>query len=292
MAGSPELFDCIGQKLNHNKPAIRLNLLRIIGSICEATDEGGFLLERFGLYDAIRELQISDSAVLVRSMAQELIRSCEENDNVSINSGHAGSSGPNAGRRKVPGGAVRRTSASTTPPHLLERQMSMPTSPQLGRSERSSMSGFFEVPERAISQTPRRQRNGVGYINGSAAMRPASKDGPSIMRESSPAFVLPSMNRSNTGSSGGSEAGAAKSRLPRTAAGYRLARQPTRTDSSVGINSMSSGSSTPASAGTPVHVRTRESQYFDRKHASDVTVASNARRTTVRRTPGGDGKWS
>ena len=289
MARSPELFDCIGQKLNHNKPAIRLNLLRIIGSLCDATDESGLLLERFGLYDAILELQVSDSAVLVRSMAQELIRCCEESDNISVHSGHGGSGGQNAGRRKHPGGAVRRASASTTPPHLLDRQMSMPTSPQLGRSERASI-GFFDAPERIISQTPRRQRNGVGYMNGSAAVRPGSKDGPGVVREGSPAFIMPSINRSNTTLNGGSDV-AAKSRLPRTATAYR-SRQPGRTDSNVSLGQMASGSSTPASAGTPAQIRTRESQYFDRKHASDVTVASNARRTAARRTPAGEGKWS
>lgn len=298
MARSPELFDCVRQKLTHNKPAIRLNLLRIIGSICDATEEGGFLLERFGLYDAILELQISDSAVLVRSMAQELIRSCEESDNVSVHSGHGSSGGQNAGRRKQPGGVVRRTSASTTPPHLLERQMTMPSSPQLGRSERASM-GFFDGPERVISQTPRRQRNGVGYsVNGSsAATRPASKDGTSMVREreGSPAsFIMPGISRSNTtssvGTGGANDVTMAKSRLPRTSTSVysRLSRQPTtRTDLTA-----SSGSNTPASSGTPAHVRTRESQYFDRKHASDVTVATSARRTTARRTPAGDGKWS
>ena len=291
MARSPELFDCVGQKLNHNKPAIRLNLLRIIGSLCDATDEGGLLLERFGLFDAILELQVSDSAVLVRSMALELIRSCEESDNISVHSGHGGSGGQNAGRRKHAGAMVRRASASTTPPHLLERQMSMPTSPQLGRSERASI-GFFDAPERIISQTPRRQRNGVGYINGSGVMRPGSKDGPSMAREGSPAFIMPSINRSNTTTSGGSEVAIAKSRLPRTAPGYRSSRQIPRTDSDVGARQMTSGSSTPASASTPAQIRIRESQYFDRKNASDVTVASNGRRTTARRTPAGEGKWS
>lgn len=290
MAQTPELFECIGQKLNHNKPALRLNLLRIIGSLCDATDEGGLLLQRFGLYDAILELQSSDSAVLVRSMAQELLRSCDESDNLSIHSGHGGSGGQSAGRRKPPG-VVRRASASTTPPHLLERQMSMPTSPPLGRSERASI-GFFDAPDRVVSQTPRRQRNGVGYINGSAAVRPGSKDGPTMVREGSPAFIVPSINRSNTTPSGGGDAAAgAKSRLPRTATGYRSSRQPPRTDLNVSLGPVTSGSSTPVSAGTPSHIRTRESQYFDRKHASDVTVASNARRATARRTPAGDGKW-
>jgi hypothetical protein len=219
-------------------------------------------------------------------MAQELIRSCDESDDVSIHSGHGGSGGQNAGRRKHPS-VVRRASASTTPPHLLERQMSMPTSPQLGRSDRASI-GFFDAPDRAASQTPRRQRNGVGYINGSAAVRPGSKDGPVMVREGSPAFIVPSMNRPGATPSGaGDTAAGAKSRLPRTATGYRSSRQPPRTDSNV---SARSGSNTPVSAGTPSHLKTRESQYFDRKHASDVTVASNARRATTRRMPAGDGK--
>lgn len=169
--------------------------------------------------------------------------------------------------------------------------MSMPTSPQLGRSERVSM-GFFDAPDRAVSQTPRRQRNGVGYINGSTAVRPGSKDGSSMAREGSPAFIVPNLNRSNTTPSGGGDTAAGgKSRLPRTATGYRSSRQPPRTDSNVSLGQVTSGSSTPASAGTPSHLRTRESQYFDRKRASDVTVASNARRATTRRTPAGDGRW-
>ena len=283
MARSPELFDCIGQKLHHNKPAIRLNLLRIIGSICGATDEGGFLLERFGLYEAIRDLQVSDSAVLVRSMAQELIRSCEESENVSIS---GGTNGQVPGRRKHPGSAVRRASASTTPPHLLERQMSIPTSPQLGRSERASM-GLFEGPDR-VSQTPRRQRTGVGYVNGSSVIRPASRDSSGMAREGSPAFVMPStLQRSNTSTSGGSEVNIAKSRLPTTTPSQRLVRQSTRTDSGVGIAPTSSAKSTPTSSATstPGYMRARESQYFDRKNATDVTVAAatSARRTAARR---------
>ncbi|KAG9783438.1 Adenylosuccinate synthetase, partial [Aureobasidium melanogenum] len=137
MARSPQLFETLGQRLSHPKPAIRLNLLRIIGSICDSTEDGCFLLEQCGLYDVIQELSFSDSAVLVRSMAGELIRSCEESDNVSIKSGQGGGTAAAGGRRKHPG--FQRRTSSTTPPHLLDRQMSMPTSPQLGRSERASL---------------------------------------------------------------------------------------------------------------------------------------------------------
>ncbi|KIW67109.1 hypothetical protein PV04_06382 [Phialophora macrospora] len=226
MARSSQLFDTLGQKLGHNKPAIRLNLLRIIGSICDSTDEGFFLLDQYGLYDVIRELSYSDSAVLVRSMAGELIRSCEESDNVSIKSGQGVNPATNGARRKHPG--FQRRTSSTTPPHLLDRQMSMPTSPQLGRSERASMN-MYELP---VAQTPRRQRNGV-YVNGSNIMRPASRDGSTYVRENSPAFAMPGLTRANTASV--AEMTVNKSRVARQptvatnlAGQHRLSRQGTR----------------------------------------------------------------
>ncbi len=236
MARSAQLFETLGQKLGHNKPAIRLNLLRIIGSICDSTEEGCFLLDQYGLYDVILDLSYSDSAVLVRSMAGELIRSFEENDNISIKSGTSGvTTAPNGARRKQHPGFQRRTS-STTPPHLLDRQMSMPTSPQLGRSERASIN-MFEVP---AAPTPRRQqRNGV-YVNGTNVMRPASRDGSSYVRENSPAFAaMPSLTRANTASAVTDMTTINKSRLPRQstaggpptgagAAHHRLSRQSTR----------------------------------------------------------------
>jgi hypothetical protein len=317
MARSAELFECIGQKLNSTKPAIRLNLLRIIGSICDATDEGGLLLEHFGLFDLIRELQVSDTAVLVRSMAQELIRSCKEIDNISIHSGNGGGGGAAGGKRRLNGaGALRRTSASTTPPHLLERQMSLPigpSSPQVGRSERSSM-GFFDGSDGVgnglsgrMSQTPRRHRNGIGYLNGSTAIRPASRDdGQGGERESSPAInpTVPALQRASTtvGSitsqpvNGGNavnvnEIGVVKSRLPRGMTGgqYRTSRQSTAHVNGSRDTGTTTAGSARSTAGT---ARTsRESLYGARHGGVDITVAS-ARRTTARRHPSGDGKWS
>ena len=307
MARSVEFFECVGPKLTSHKPAIRLNLLRIMGSICDATDEGGFLLEHFGLLDIIRDLQMSDSAVLVRSMAQELIRSCEEIDNVSMHSGSGGAAG---GKRRINGAnPLRRTSASTTPPHLLERQMSMPvgpSSPQLGRAERNGL-GFFDGTEGAslsgrLAQTPRRQRNGIGYIGSSGAIRPASRDSTSgIGRESSPAFNFPTpgLQRASTSigalsvssgeGSGTSEPGFAKSRLPRAGSQQRAGRQNTPP-----VNpSRESAAGTPSSSTSRAAAArvARESLYGARNGGVDVTVAS-ARRTAARRNLNGEGKWS
>lgn len=136
----------IGLKLHHNKAAVRLNLLRIISSICDSSDERGGLLARYDLLDAIRELE-DDPAVLVRDMAGKLIRSSEESESLSL------------GKRKA---GVRRRSTST-----LSRP-STPSSPQLSRSSQSR--GYLEGRE-----TPRHSRN---HLSGSAlAMRPGSRDG-------------------------------------------------------------------------------------------------------------------
>lgn len=329
MARSAELFETLGQKLTHNKPAIRLNLLRIIGSICDSTEEGCFLLDQYGLYDVVRELSYSDSAVLVRSMAGDLIRSHEESDNVSIKSGQGGAAASSGGRRKHPG--FQRRTSSTTPPHLLDRQMSIPGSPQLSRSERASMN-MFDAP---VTQTPRRQRNGV-YVNGTNAMRPASRDGSTYVRENSPAFAMPNLTRANTASSV-TEMTINKSRLPRqsTAANtsisgqHRLSRQSTResmissargpTASSIEKESSkranqnnSSASGTPGVLTPVAEARVRR----EARHGHSSSLSSNgvgvrpgsrqgpgqgqgqsqvevtvARRTTARRQATGDDRW-
>ncbi|RMZ87937.1 hypothetical protein DV736_g4835, partial [Chaetothyriales sp. CBS 134916] len=278
MAQSRQLFEIISQRLSHNKPAIRLNLLRIIGSICDAVEDGASILEHYKLYDVIVDLSYSDSAVLVRSMAGELLRAWEDNDNASIHSAGAAQNGP---RRKHPA-IMRRTSSSTTPPHLLERQITIPTSPQLGRAERASLN-LFDPP---AAQTPRRQRNGV-YLNNTSAARPISRDGPTYIRDSSPAFAVPSLSRAHTASAV-AEMTVNKSRLPRQTAASRLSRRSTRESlagaaagASSTANSRDTGHAT-AAALTPV----AESK---RKESRAVEV-TQARRHTARRTA--DERWS
>ncbi|KAK5073982.1 Protein kinase of the Mitotic Exit Network [Lithohypha guttulata] len=220
MASSPELFESIGQKLQHSKPAIRLNLLHIISSIRDATESGSFLLDQHGLYDVVSDLQFSDPAVLVQSMARELIRSCEEMDNISNYSDpRANISVPSRnGRRPV---MIRRQSSSTTPPHLIERQI-IPTSPQLSRPSIN----YYDGSER-VAQTPRRQRNGIGYTTGANGIRPVSRDGSTTyIRESSPA--LPALTRAHTSTTSLSDMTVSRSRLPRQSAAHRLSRQSTR----------------------------------------------------------------
>ena len=142
----PDLFTRIGLKLHHNKAAVRLNLLRIVSSICDSSEEQGGLLAQYDLLDAIRELE-DDPAILVRDMAGKLVRSSERIEASGL------------GKRKS---AVRQRSIST---------MSSPTSPTTPQMNRSSQSkGYFEGRE-----TPRHARTGLS--GSSLALRPGSRDG-------------------------------------------------------------------------------------------------------------------
>jgi hypothetical protein len=141
----------IGQKLHHNKAAVRLNLLRILSSICDSTEEQGDLLARCGLLDTIRELE-NDPAILVRDMAGKLVKVGEQSE------GLAG-----AKRRPLP----RRTSTSAVS-QSLATNLSRPTTPQMSRSGQPK--GFFDIRD-----TPRHPRSGLNGLH----LRPGSRDGSS-----------------------------------------------------------------------------------------------------------------
>lgn len=146
----PDLFYRILRKLGSNKAVVRLNLLRIVRSICDASDEQGALISRYGLEETIQRLAETDGAVLVRNMASELIRSSEMDDVVGM-----------SGSRRRPG---RRSSSSTTSPSLLT-SYSMPSTPTSNRSGYSTNYAF----ERDI-------RRGSAVNNGTP-YRPVSRDG-------------------------------------------------------------------------------------------------------------------
>ena len=145
----PELFQRIHQKLQSNKAVVRLNLLRIVRSICDASEEQGALISRYGLEDTIHRLSEHDGAVLVRNMASELIRSNKMSDKVGINSG-----------RRRP---ARRSSSSATPPGLLH-SYSLPSTPTSSRSAHASQYLF---------DSDTRHKGGV---NGNLLYRPPSRD--------------------------------------------------------------------------------------------------------------------
>ncbi|EGD93983.1 STE/STE11/CDC15 protein kinase [Trichophyton tonsurans CBS 112818] len=146
----PDMFERIGQKLQHTKPSVRVNLLRILSTICDSSQEQCGLLRRYGLLDAIRELQ-KDSRVLVRELAGQLVKNSEDSDNASLNGSK---------RRQ------RRRSTSTAAPPSLISSHSMPASPQVTRP--ISQKPYYEGRESS------RRQNG---LDSSLNLRPGSRDG-------------------------------------------------------------------------------------------------------------------
>ncbi|KAJ5193895.1 Armadillo-like helical [Penicillium cf. griseofulvum] len=144
----PDIFQRLRQKLHHTKAAVRLNLLRIIASICDSNEEQGGLLATYGLLDAIRNME-NDPAVLVRDMAGKLVRSSEAYG---------------VSKRRP----TARRQSTCTPPPILFSASSTPSTPSSNRTGQSR--GYLEGRE-----TPRHPRNSLSVS--SLAMRPGSRDG-------------------------------------------------------------------------------------------------------------------
>jgi hypothetical protein len=178
----PDMFAGILQKLNHKKAVVRLNLLRIVRSICDPSEEASDGIHSHGLFEAIRSLAENDNAVLVRNMASELVKYDLEKEQESGSGGR-----PRAG-------PMSRRKSSFTPPSL-HQSISAPMTPTHARV--SAASAFIDG-----SVTPRRKpgapKNGDGML-----YRPSSRDGPQVVvRKTSAEHSIASS--------------ASKSRLPRT----------------------------------------------------------------------------
>lgn len=174
-----DMFTGILQKLNHKKAVVRLNLLRIVRSISGPHEEKTLSIRRHELFEAIESLAESDSAVLVRNMASELVKLTLE---------QKGENGRAASRSRQ---SLIRTS-SYTPPSL-QSSVSVPLTPTHGGRISSA---FIDG-----SVTPR--RNGDHDI----LYRPRSRDGPGTGAVGGRRSSVIDISNSSAGS---------RSRLPRT----------------------------------------------------------------------------
>lgn len=219
--GRPDLFSRILQKLSHNKAIIRLNLLRIIRSICDSNDEQGGLLQKYGLFEAIQRLAEGDPAVLVRNMASELIKSAVEWDQ------HYNS----LDRRRRSRRASSSTTSSIMPGSPFPPLLPPPPSTPLGRPGLpSSSSSYLETFEK-------RSQSGIHGVSGAKLnFRPVSRDGALDKKKKTTTTMTTTMTNSNANANTNPAAAAAaatvatgssnvgKSRLPRSSSSHRLAR--------------------------------------------------------------------
>ncbi|KAK2625313.1 hypothetical protein QTJ16_005682 [Diplocarpon rosae] len=253
-----DMFSGILQKLNHKKAVVRLNLLRIVRSICDTSDEQASNVRNHSLFEAIQRLAESDNAVLVRNMASDLVKANLAQD---LDSGSGGR--PRAGQ-------IRR---NFTPPSL-HHNASTPNTPTHVSRPSSAFTDGNLTPRRMAAPSGSGSSDSILY-------RPRSRDGPGPQ----------TTRRPSTEIAGGSSSSLGKSRLPRTsmlrASKSSLANvsggdeQPTSSRREIGVRLAREQSRVGASASAAV---------AGVGGGSGTTPHLNSKRRT--REPSGDIKWS
>ncbi|KAI6784087.1 septation protein H [Emericellopsis cladophorae] len=183
IAGSlarPEMFAGIAQRLGHKKAVIRLNLLRLVRTIMDASEptigsgDGTRTLNTAqirSLMESIQTLAESDSAVLVRNLASELVRShigggnsamlmmIHENAPPPPTSGSSRRSATRRNTSYTPPGFHASTSVPQTPTHRSRASFSNNAYVEVGASPRRSA-----ALERESSMYRPRSRDGATGI--------------------------------------------------------------------------------------------------------------------------------
>jgi hypothetical protein len=265
---APEIFQRTEQKLGHKDAVTRLNLLRILRTICDAREEGCFLIRAFGCYERIRWLVQHDGAVLVRQMAEELVRACDEVDVNRLGTGSSGkrsvsrASGVGMNLRRPASSSGRRDgSGSSTGSTLVSSGMGLtPPTP-------NSLKGSFILP--SISGAPTLVGSGRDRIarSQSTAMWDLAED-PSAPTSSTRSKHPPVLPRSSTSfaaiGSTSSTPTSSRSRPPSRDAASSLAR----------IDA-SSKSSNASSSRLPKARQGRLNDAVNRRRQSNVGGAEN-----------------
>ncbi|KAI0049407.1 hypothetical protein FA95DRAFT_872344 [Auriscalpium vulgare] len=67
-----QFFRRVIEKLGNSKAVVKLNLLRILRTVCDVHPNRAILVERYGIYELVVKLKKEDGAVLVRELAKEI----------------------------------------------------------------------------------------------------------------------------------------------------------------------------------------------------------------------------
>ncbi|THH12926.1 hypothetical protein EW146_g7242 [Bondarzewia mesenterica] len=67
-----QFFRRVIEKLGNSKAVVKLNLLRILRTVCDVHPNRAILVERYGIYELVVRLKQKDGAVLVRELAREI----------------------------------------------------------------------------------------------------------------------------------------------------------------------------------------------------------------------------
>lgn len=236
------LFERSAVKVHAKKPLVRLNLLRVIRSICDASEEQGALLSKYGLLESVQNLAKQDNAILVREMANELVKS-----------GEYVASTPGSAARYV---GLRRSSNSQMTPPIMPQ--SVPPTPSSGADRTGShRGGYFELGMELRGSRP----------SAASPYRPSSRDSTSIPPSSAQWMTAgtPGSIADRTGlGSGGLLSKSNSTRLPggrpstahlQRAPGSRLSLAPVTNSSLASLTKSPDGIQTPTHAPPSANTR-------------------------------------
>ena len=200
------LFERCAVKVHAKKPLVRLNLLRVVRSICDASEEQGALLSRYGLLSSVEELARHDPAILVREMASDLVRSAEMGAMLPQQMGMGM-------KNRYPAGVRRSSSSMATPPPgpLLPSAGSTPSAERAAAVAAGGRgSSYFDL-NAGLEMVASSQRNRGGGM--SSPYRPVSRDGNSSGSTSSLAAAKDYTSNNSNGPSSAAAIARSNSRV-------------------------------------------------------------------------------
>lgn len=238
----PEMLAGIARRLGHKKAVVRLNLLRLVRAILDARDpgpgcgDGAASLNQAQLHSLMGSIQLladTDSAVLVRNLALELLR-CHRDREAGMSrheaslvaSTSSSSSSAASSSRAAKTGSRWKTGGYSSPAlPASSSSASMPPTPTGSGRHGLVMGGGgggggAAYMEAAIS-SPRRSAAILMDRDAGAAYRPRSRE----MLTGIPRRVSGDSTSSSSAAAAAAAAANAKSRLPRTSP---VAALPTR----------------------------------------------------------------
>ena len=93
-----QFFKRVVDRLGHSKALVRLNLLRIVKTVCDVHPNRAVLVEKYGIYEIVAKLSKEDGAVLVKELAREIMPTLAPALKPSVTSGLGGSTSSREGK--------------------------------------------------------------------------------------------------------------------------------------------------------------------------------------------------
>jgi hypothetical protein len=165
------LFERSAVKVHAKKPLVRLNLLRVIRSICEASQEQGTLLIKYGLLGSIQDLARHDPAILVREMANDLVKSSEVID--ALPPRYAGIRRSSSSTMTPPTPLIPRSTGGTPIEWRESRNSYFELGMELARS-RAPVTSPYRPVSRDASTSSTSSTHGMSSSNWSSNLPPAA----------------------------------------------------------------------------------------------------------------------